>query len=121
MRRNCNRRAFCKTVAGTAFSPVLFSCENSVVDKERPNILWITSEDNGPFLGCYGDEYANTPNLDKFAGEVNGRTGSHFRSNAESAFPVHCTLFDFGHRPCTAVGPELVEGRYGAVDRSKLN
>ena len=21
----------------------------------RPNILWITSEDNGPHLGCYGD------------------------------------------------------------------
>ncbi len=34
---------------------------------ERPNILWITSEDNGPQLGCYGDTYANTPNLDRLA------------------------------------------------------
>ncbi len=33
----------------------------------RPNILWITSEDNGPQLGCYGDTYATTPNLDQLA------------------------------------------------------
>jgi len=33
----------------------------------RPNILWITSEDNGPHLGCYGDAYADTPNLDALA------------------------------------------------------
>ncbi len=35
--------------------------------QERPNILWLTSEDNGPQLGCYGDSYADTPNLDKLA------------------------------------------------------
>ncbi len=34
---------------------------------ERPNILWITSEDNGPQLGCYGDTYAETPNIDALA------------------------------------------------------
>ena len=32
-----------------------------------PNILWITSEDNGPHLGCYGDSYATTPNLDRLS------------------------------------------------------
>lgn len=32
--------------------------------QDRPNILWITSEDNGPHLGCYGDKYTITPNLD---------------------------------------------------------
>ncbi|MDA1370633.1 MAG: sulfatase-like hydrolase/transferase [Proteobacteria bacterium] len=36
-------------------------------ESERPNILWITSEDHGPHLGCYGDLYADTPNLDLFA------------------------------------------------------
>ena len=25
---------------------------------DLPNILWVTSEDNGPHLGCYGDDYA---------------------------------------------------------------
>lgn len=33
----------------------------------RPNILWITSEDNGPEIGAYGDAYATTPNLDALA------------------------------------------------------
>ena len=32
-----------------------------------PNILWVTSEDNGPHLGCYGNDYATTPNLDALA------------------------------------------------------
>jgi len=34
---------------------------------DRPNILLIISEDNGPELGTYGDLYARTPNLDKLA------------------------------------------------------
>lgn len=35
--------------------------------KRLPNILWITCEDMGPHLGCYGDKYATTPNLDRLA------------------------------------------------------
>jgi uncharacterized sulfatase len=34
---------------------------------DRPNILWVTSEDNGPALGCYGDAFADTPNIDGIA------------------------------------------------------
>ena len=34
---------------------------------DRPNILWITCEDISPNLGCYGDDYAVTPNLDRLA------------------------------------------------------
>ena len=34
-----------------------------------PNILWITAEDMSPYLGCYGDEFATTPHLDRFAKE----------------------------------------------------
>jgi N-sulfoglucosamine sulfohydrolase len=33
----------------------------------RPNILWVTCEDISPNLGCYGDSYAVTPNLDQLA------------------------------------------------------
>lgn len=43
-----------------------FLCAWSVA-AERPNILLIVSEDNGPELGCYGDRYARTPNLDRLA------------------------------------------------------
>jgi N-sulfoglucosamine sulfohydrolase len=49
---------------------------------EQPNILWLTSEDNSPFLGCYGDQQARTPNLDAFAAQ-----GIRFR-NAFSHAPV---------------------------------
>jgi arylsulfatase A-like enzyme len=41
----------------------------SVAGAERPNILWITAEDMSPALGCYGDDWAITPNLDWFATE----------------------------------------------------
>lgn len=33
----------------------------------RPNILWITCEDICPDMGCYGDAYARTPNIDALA------------------------------------------------------
>lgn len=35
----------------------------------RPNILWITAEDMSPTLGCYGDSFANTPNIDHLASQ----------------------------------------------------
>lgn len=38
-------------------------------EPSRPNILWLVSEDNDPFLGCYGDSLARTPTLDKLARE----------------------------------------------------
>lgn len=37
--------------------------------QDRPNILWIVSEDNTTLLGSYGDKFATTPNLDEFASE----------------------------------------------------
>ncbi|MGH7129458.1 MAG: sulfatase family protein, partial [Planctomycetaceae bacterium] len=39
------------------------------VAEDRPNILWISCEDTGVQLGCYGDEYATTPNIDRLASE----------------------------------------------------
>jgi arylsulfatase A-like enzyme len=34
-----------------------------------PNILWVSFEDTNPFYGCYGDQVARTPNLDRLASE----------------------------------------------------
>ena len=34
---------------------------------DQPNILWITAEDMSPTLGCYGDKFAITPNIDRLA------------------------------------------------------
>ena len=39
------------------------------VQAAPPNVLLIVSEDNGPELGCYGDPYARTPNLDQLASQ----------------------------------------------------
>ncbi len=40
----------------------------------RPNMLWITTHDISPYLGCYtgtwpGAEYAHTPHLDRLAAQ----------------------------------------------------
>ncbi len=51
----------------------------------RPNILWITSEDNSCYLGCYGDAQAQTPHLDRLAAE-----GVRYR-NAFANSPVCST------------------------------
>jgi uncharacterized sulfatase len=40
---------------------------SSFAAEQRPNILWLTSEDHGPHMGCYGDTYATTPNIDALA------------------------------------------------------
>ncbi|MBN2090178.1 sulfatase-like hydrolase/transferase, partial [candidate division KSB1 bacterium] len=65
-----NRRDFLKTAGASATILLLHGCQNQPVKSaERPNILWITCEDMSPALGCYGDAYARTPNLDKLASE----------------------------------------------------
>lgn len=36
---------------------------------QRPNIMFLVGEDVGLHLGCYGNDYATTPNLDRLAAE----------------------------------------------------
>lgn len=69
---------------------VLLLLPNLLQAAERPNVLWITSEDNGPQLGCYGDEYAITPNLDALAEK--GCRYEHCWSNAPVCAPARTTL-----------------------------
>ena len=45
----------------------LFTLVGVVTAEDRPNILWITNEDISPDLGCYGVDYAETPQLDALA------------------------------------------------------
>ena len=54
------------------YSLLAFASLHSVlaVDKDRPNILWITSEDNGvSWISCYGGTNAQTPAIDQLAKE----------------------------------------------------
>ena len=41
----------------------------NAAESDRPNILYIALEDITPMMGCYGDAYAKTPNIDKLASE----------------------------------------------------
>jgi len=63
----------------------------------RPNVLWITSEDNSPYLGCYGDALARTPELDRLAAR-----GVRYR-NAFANAPV-----------CSTARTTLITGMYAS-------
>lgn len=55
-----------RSLMGVAFAMALAA---PALAANRPNILWLVSEDNSTFLGCYGDPLARTPTLDKLARE----------------------------------------------------
>jgi len=68
---------------------------NGLNAADKPNILWITSEDHGPHMGCYGDTYATTPNVDALAAK-----GMLFKT-AWSCGPV-----------CAAARTTIIAGMY---------
>lgn len=72
------------------FLSLIFTGCKEKIPAELPNILWLTSEDNSPFLGCYGDEFATTPNLDKLAAE--GFLYTHAYANAPVCAPARNTI-----------------------------
>jgi arylsulfatase A-like enzyme len=69
---------------------VIVVCNHRSIAQDLPNILWITSEDNSPLLGCYGDAFATTPNLDKLASE--GFLYTHAYANAPVCAPARNTI-----------------------------
>lgn len=66
---------------------------------DRPNILWISSEDNGPHLGCYGDDYAVTPHLDSLAKKSLRYTRAS--STAPVCAPARTTIISGIYPPAT--------------------
>jgi arylsulfatase A-like enzyme len=80
MRKKLTRRDVMAsgTVTWLAASAPLSAAKPAV----RPNILWLVSEDNNPFIGAYGDGIARTPAINRLA-----NTGTMFR-NAYSNAPV---------------------------------
>jgi arylsulfatase A-like enzyme len=69
---------------------------------DRPNVLWITSEDNGPHLGAYGDPYATTPVLDALAARS---LRYHFASSSAPVCAPARTTIITGMYP-TSLGAE---------------
>jgi uncharacterized sulfatase len=68
-------------------------------DAPRPNILWITSEDHGPQMGCYGDGFATTPHVDALAAK--GMIYTRCWSNAPVCAPARTTLISGLYPPST--------------------
>ncbi|WP_428303955.1 sulfatase [Lacipirellula sp.] len=56
----------------TAALAVTFACSSAdlqAADAKRPNVLLICIDDLKPYLGCYGDPHAVTPNIDRLASQ----------------------------------------------------
>lgn len=65
-------RTSCGATGLLLFAACLWAAQAPAVGGERasaqrPNILWITCEDLSCLLGCYGDQHAVTPNIDRLA------------------------------------------------------
>lgn len=80
---------------GRFFYLPVFSClflfaSLACAEVDRPNILWITAEDMSATLGCYGDNYALTPNIDRLAEESVRYT--HAFATAPVCSPVRSCL-----------------------------
>ncbi len=76
-----------------------FSFQLSAFSAAGPNILWLTSEDHSPTMGCYGDKFATTPNVDALAAR-----GLRYRfawSCAPVCAPARTTLISGLYPPST--------------------
>ena len=90
---NTDRRTFLRNTLGlaaaSAFAPRALAADSA--KRRRWNILLITSEDNGPHLGCYGDPYAKTPHLDALA--AGGVRFSNAYVSQAGCSPSRSTIF----------------------------
>jgi len=85
----------------------VFSISSPAAD--RPNILWITSEDNSiSWVSCYGSKNAKTPNIDQLARE--GFRYLHCFDNAAVCAPTRSTWIT-GHY-AISIGTQPMRSRY---------
>jgi N-sulfoglucosamine sulfohydrolase len=80
------RRSFLKTI-GCGTAALLSGCAATPSKKrtartDRPNVLWLISEDTSPDIACYGNALVKTPNIDRLASH-----GAMF-TNAFTTAPV---------------------------------
>ncbi len=69
-----NRRTFLQATVGSVACLIADAARGANLQSATrnpkssvPNFLWISTEDINPDLGCYGDKYAVTPNIDRLA------------------------------------------------------
>jgi len=92
-RIHLSRRQFLKAgsiAAGCGLLGLRHSLADAAGKEDRPNILWLTSEDNGiSWVSCYGGTNCQTPNIDKLADE--GFRYTHCFDNAAVCAPTRST------------------------------
>ena len=94
----------------------LFTVLGSAIAKDRPNILWLTSEDySHHWLGCYGNQDAKTPNIDQLAAE--GVRYKYAYANAAVCAVARFTLIT-GRYACS-MGAQNMRSRYPIPERFK--
>jgi len=100
--------ALCVVSAGGALAAENDAPENAAT-AERPNILWLTCEDNNVnWVGCYGNPYADTPNIDALAAE--GFQYMHCYANAPVCAPSRSTWITGLH--AVSMGTHPMRSRY---------
>lgn len=80
--------------------------------QERPNILWIVSEDTSPLMGCYGNAFATTPSIDRLARE--GVRYQNAFAVAPVCAPARSTLIT--GMLASSLGTEDMRSRYPVPD-----
>ncbi|MBA7603082.1 hypothetical protein ES703_10185 [subsurface metagenome] len=92
-RIHLSRRQFLKTgsiAAGCGLLGLRHNWADAASKEDCPNILWLTSEDNGiSWVSCYGGTNCQTPNIDKLAEE--GFRYTHCFDNAAVCAPTRST------------------------------
>ncbi len=116
MKKRVTRRNFLADTSLLAAAGVVTTQALTAQSPPRPNILWITSEDNGPHLGCYGDTYATTPHLDRLAGK--GMIYLSAWSNAPVCAPARTTIITGMYPPST--GSEHMRSMIRLPDGMKM-
>lgn len=99
----------------------LLLCQSLLISRTtaqtaQPNFLWITSEDNGPQLGCYDDAFADSPNIDALA--QRGMLYMNCWSNAPVCAPARTTIIS-GMFP-TSLGAQHMRSQVPLPDVAKL-
>lgn len=82
----------------------------------KPNILWLVSEDNSPYIGVYGDTVARTPNIDKLA--ETGVVYNNAFSNAPVSAPSRNTIITGMY--ANSLGNQQMRSEYKAPSFVKL-
>lgn len=115
-----NRREFLKQLGGTALLP-LFLRGVGRAQQKRLNVIFIAVDDLNRRLGCFGDELAKTPNIDRLAerGVVFRRAYCQYplcnpsrTSFLSGLYPTETRIMDNNTPPRTYIGDIMFLPQY---------